>query len=393
MMRLQFAQLRTPTNNVIIQLMALMFFSSIGRGLVAPYINLYLSDLGTTGATIGLIAAIASLVELSFSPYLNNLADKHNHHRVLLMAQYACFSIGAFLLAFSTDVYVLAAIVILIELGKRSAIILSLQLSMIRLEEVKRNYLGRIRAFNAVGFSVANIFQGAIFLATGFVGMFFTSSIFMALTIWFTRVLPKQITTRKKNEEVAPRNRKFYILVLTQVLVQLGLRSGFTFWLIHLTKNLGMNFEDVGLILAITAMSEAPFFVLFDSIVRRIDVRITYMLGASGMAVFWLLLAIVPSPGWIIPILFARGLAFALFNLSILILISRISDPRNVATNQSLLQITVPGLSVLFGAPLMGWIYDHYEAWTYFGLCAVLMFAGVMVMVIMYRWMAPKKMV
>ena len=384
----QVAHLRKPPNNIILQLMALMFFSSMGRGLIAPYVTLYLSEIGTSGTAIGLIVAIASLIELSVSPILNNFADKHNRHRLLLVMQYITLSLGAFALALTDHVVILAGIVILIELGKRSAVVLSLQLTMIRLEEINRNILGRVRAFNAIGFSLANLFQSILFILFGFTGMFMTAGAIIASSIWFTRVLPRQVT-RKKVSQIAPRPRKFYWLVLIQVFVQLGVRSGFTFWLIHITDNLGVYVEDIGIIVALMALSEAPFFFLFDAISQRFNVRIIYMIGALSMSVMWVLLAIAPSAGWILLILPLRGFGFALLNLSVMVLISRISDPQNVATNQSLLQITVPGVATLFVAPLMGWIYDHYVAWVYFGLCTLMMVVGALMMLVMYKFMIP----
>jgi predicted MFS family arabinose efflux permease len=219
--------------------------------------------------------------------------------------------------------------------------------------------------------------------------MFFISGLFTGMSIWFTRVLPHEATTRKTDRTLAPRQRKFYLLVIIQVFVQLGLRSGFTFWLIHFTDNLGVYVEHIGILVAIWGMAEVPSFILFDPLVRRLDVRITYMLGATGMGLVWLLVSIVPSPAWIIPILIFRGLVFAMLNLSVLILISRISDPRNVATNQSLLQITVPGIAMLFVAPLMGWIFDHYAAPIYFGVCMLMMVVGSLMMLVVYRFMTP----
>lgn len=385
----QVSQLCIAPNNIILQLMALMFFSSMGRGLIAPYVTLYLSEIGTSGTAIGLIVAVASLIELIVSPVLNNFADKHNRHRLLLWVQYGMLSLGAFFLAFTHQVVILAGIVILIELGKRSAVVLSLQLAMIRLEEINRDIVGRIRAFNAIGFSLANLFQSILFVLFGFTGMFMTAGAIIASSIWFTRVLPKQISTRKKVGQLAPRPSKFYWLVVIQVFVQLGVRSGFTFWLIHITDNLGVFVEDIGIIVALMALSEAPFFFLFDALVQRFNVRIIYMMGAVTMGIMWMLLAIAPSAGWVLLILPLRGFGFALLNLSIMILISRISDPRNVATNQSLLQITVPGIATLFIAPLMGWIYDHYMAWVYFGLCTLMMIVGALMMLVMYRVMIP----
>jgi len=377
------------TNSIIAQMMALMFFSSVGRGLAAPYVNLYLDGLGVSGTVIGTIIGIAALVELVFSPVLNNLADKYKRHRLLLMVQYLLYGVGTFLLATTNQIVLLGAMVVLIELGKRSAIVLSLQLTLIRLEQLNRDILGRVRSFNALGFSLVNIFQGAIFLAAGYLGMFFISGSFTVMAIWFTRVLPRQATNRKQDTTLAPRQRKFYIMVLIQVFVQLGLRSGFAFQLIHFRENLGIPTEHMGLLVTLWALAEVPFFILFDSLVRRFDVRITYMMGAVGMGMIWFLISVAPSPAWLIPILIARGLAFALLNLSVLILISRISDPRNVATNQAILQITVPGLAMLFGGPLMGWIYDNYVASIYFGMCLLLMTVGALMMLVMYRVMTP----
>ena len=104
MMHGRLTRLQTPTNGVITQLMALMFFSSIGRGFGAPYVNLYLDSIGVSATVIGTIVGIASLVELLFSPFLNNLADRYKRHRLLLVFQYAAFALGTFFVAMTTNI-------------------------------------------------------------------------------------------------------------------------------------------------------------------------------------------------------------------------------------------------------------------------------------------------
>lgn len=387
--RQQLSQLYSASNGIVPQLMILMFVSSVGRGFTTPYVNLYLDHIGASGTVIGSIVGLVALVELFVSPFLNNLADKYRRHRFLLKIQYLFFAIGSFLLATTQNLVFVAMFVVLIELGKRSAIVLSIQLTLVRLEQIERAILGRIRGFNALGFSAANLIQGIIYTASGYLGMFIWGGIFSLMAVWYTRALPREATTHQRDNTMAPRKRKFYFFVLIQIFVQLGALSGFTFWLIHFTNNLGIYPTDIGLIIAIGALAEFPFFVMFDSIVRRFDVRLVYTLGAFGLSLIWLVTGIIPSPIWVIPWLIGRGFSFALLNMSTHILISRISDPRNVATNQALLQITVPGVATLFGAPLMGWIYDHQPAPIYFALCMLLMIVGALIMVIVYRYMTP----
>lgn len=391
MLRQTVTQIKLTDDRIVTRLMALMFFSSIGRGLATPYVNLYLSELGVTATAIGTILSVAALFELTVSPVLNNLADKYNRHRLLLILQYIFFTIGTIMMVASSSVVFLGAMIVLIELGKRSPIILSMQLSLTRLEQIHRDILGRVRSFNAFGFSLANFCQGLIFTFWSYGGMFVFGGLFTALSVGFINVLPKQIAHRKSDEPTAPRRRPFYFLILIQLIVMLGLNSGFAFWLIHFRDNIGIHVEDLGIILGISALVEAPFFALFDPIVRRYDVRLAYILGASGMGVTWLLMGVATSIIVLIPILIFRAFVFTMLNLSTLVLIARISDPRNVATNQSLLQVTVPGLAILFSAPLMGWIYDHYSPVIFFGVCMLMMLVGSGIMLVVYRFMVPKE--
>lgn len=390
------SQGQSGANPVLVRLMLLMFFAAFGRGMSAPWINLYLSEAGLSATTIGILLGIGSFIELSGTPLLNNIADRRRRHRLLHVLQLSLYAICMFLLATVAHLWVIAVVIMFIELGKRPAIVLGLQLALSRIQQLDKDIVGRVRAGTALGFGSANLMVTFVYGIAQYTGMFIVAGFSTLIAMALSPILPKHTDEeaekdRTKAEVKVPRNRGFYFLMAAQFFVILGLRSGWEFWLIHFRDNLGVNIENIGLLLAFMAFVEVPFFIAFDSVVRRFDVRKTYLFGVTGTAFIWILVGFAPSAAWIVPILILRGSVFGMYHLSILILISRISHPTNVATNQALLQITVPGVAILLGGPAMGWTYDHLGPEVFFTLCTIFTLFGASIAAYAYKHLQRDK--
>lgn len=382
----------THQNTPINEIMALLFFAAFARGISAPYTNLYLAELGLSATVIGTLLSVGAIVEMILTPTLNTLADKYNCHRTVHKLQLAIYGVICLVLATMTNIWIVGAVILFIELGRRSAFVLGMQLTLTKLEELHVDTVGKVRSSTSVGFGVANLFTGTIFFIAQYAGLFFMAGCITFFSIFFTRALPHHIADKKSQKTTsAPRRRGFYVLLITQFFIMLGLNTGFAFWLIYFRQRLGVRIEDLGILLAMTALLEVPFFVMFDKLVRRWDVRSTYIIGAIGMALTWYLVGLVPSVGWLVPLLVVRGLTFALLNMSMIVLIAKISDPRNVATNQALLQITIPGIATTLGAPFMGWIFDNFSPQTFFDMCTLMMLIGASLALLAYPYFYPRK--
>lgn len=70
---------------VLAVLFLVVFINLCGFGLVIPLLPLYARDYGASGATIGAIVAVYSLMQFVFSPMWGRLSDRVGRRRVLLL--------------------------------------------------------------------------------------------------------------------------------------------------------------------------------------------------------------------------------------------------------------------------------------------------------------------
>ena len=103
----------------------------------------------------------------------------------------------------------------------------------------------------------------------------------------------------------------------------------------------------------------------------KVRLRITYIFGIVGVALTTLGIGIVPDLPLLFLLLICRGISWPAYQLSSYRLINAISHPRNVATNQAIIQVTMPGIALLLTGSLYGWAYDHLGAGPFFALCAL----------------------
>ena len=113
--------------------------------------------------------------------------------------------------------------------------------------------------------------------------------------------------------------------------------------------------------------------------------RITYIFGIVGIALSTLGLGIVPSLPMLLLLFVFRGMSWPAYQLSSYRLMNAISHPRNVATNQAIVQVTMPGIALLLTGSLYGWAYDHLGAGVFYALCALAAAVGVCIVIAGFR--------
>jgi predicted MFS family arabinose efflux permease len=257
------------------------------------------------------------------------------------------------------------------------------------MEQLGSDILGRVRSFAALGYAAASLIATPLFNLGSYAFVFISGALLSLITVGVSGVLPTHTASDKDKTQLVKRSRGFYVLALSQFFVTMGIRAGYAFWLVHFTRNLGLSIANVGILMAFVAGMEVPFFVLLDPILKRSNPRIIYILGSAGMGLFFLLMGLVDSVWWLVPLIIVRGLIWPMYNLTIFLATSQISRPRNVATNQAIINVTVPSIAVLLTGSASGWIFDNLGAFPFFAACAAACLIGAVIAVIGYRTMQP----
>lgn len=299
------------------------------------------------------------------------------------------FAIALLIYANTTVVWWLGIALLLIQISLRPSSTLAMQLTMTRMEQLGSDIIGRVRSFAALGYGTASLIATPLFNLGGFAVVFLSGAVFSLFTLGVSNVLPTHTASDKDKTQTVKRNRGFYVLALSQFFVAMGIRAGYAFWLVHFTHNLGLSIANVGVFMAFVALVEVPFFALLDPVMKKYNPRVIYIIGSAGMALFFLVTGMVNSVWWLIPIIFVRGLIWPMYNLTIFLVTSQISRPRNVATNQAIINVTMPSIAVLLTGSASGWIFDNLGAFPFFAACAAVIAIGVLIAIVGYRTMQP----
>ena len=369
------------------RLMALQFLSLAGIGVAWPYVNVYLTELEFSGTAIGTLGSAGAMLSLVLTPLLNQFADRRMLHRRLLMLYFFGMALASVVFATSNLHLLIIIAVVLFRVTVSPSLTLTMQLTMTHLIRSGRAVLGQIRSFASLGFAAASLLAGQLFAIGGYSLLFWVGAVFALLSIQMATVFPAQPKEKPKTDDQPkqPRNRGFYVLAASQFFISMGTYNAYAFIFIYFNQDLGVAAADIGLWAAILGAVEIPFFYLMDIILPKVRIRIAYIVSVLGIALFTIALGTVPSLPILALLLVFRGLVWPGFHLSSFQLVNAISHPSNVATNQAILQVTMPSIALLLTGSFFGWTFDNLGAGAFFVVCALACAIGVCIVIAGFR--------
>lgn len=385
-------------NDTLRPLSAVTFLNYAARGFTFPFISLYLLSQGFSGTQIGLVLSASAAVRLIVPPLLNMLADRTGRHRQLfygLVTGNALATIGLVLTSFS-QVALGAMVVVRDSLDMPSASLLS-QLSITKLRQTKRDIYGQIRAWGSLGWASTTMISGLIFAFGGYALLFVMAAVLNLFSLIFARHLP-QSTTDEDNDIIKIKNDEypialhrplgFYILMAAWFLFFIGMSAFGGFAYPYFQQELGTSNLMIGVLASVAALAEIPAMILFDRLVRRVNIRLTMVIGILGMAGVWTAFTLLQSASLLIPLMIIRGTFYTFQTVSNTLIVSRISHPVNAATNQAISQVTMPALAQLVSAPIAGWIFDLFGARILLQIVSVIAIFAVIILITFRRTLA-----
>ena len=388
---LKFGAVRNRFGSV--RLVALQFLSLAGIGIVWPYLNVFLTELGFSGTLIGTLGSAGALLSLVVTPLLNQLADRLLLHRRLFMFYMGGFALANIIFASARIEIIIVLAVLLYRLTVSPSITLGMQLTITHLVNSGKAILGQMRSFASLGFTLASLLAGQLVAVGGYPLLFWAAALLGLFTMLTATTFPgKSKAKSTTDDDKRPRNRGIYVLAASQFFVAMGTYNMYAFMFVHFNQNLGIASEHIGLWAALIGFVEFPFFFVMDAVLPRFRSQVAYLFGVLGTALFALLLGVVPSLPILAALLVLRGLTWPAYQLSSYTLVNNISHPRNVATNQAILQVTMPSIALLLTGSLYGWAFDHLGAPVFFSLSALASVVGAGIIIAGFRLFDARQM-
>ncbi len=343
-------------------------------GVIQPFLNLYLVEVGFSGAQVGVLLGYTSFAIVLVTPLLGWLADRTQRHRLLLGIIVAIKGLAAPALLISSAWGWLTTIVSIRMMTAGTQDALMNRLTMAHLKERGQINFGGIRLWGALSFAATSLLTGWLARDHSVSILFPLAGILGLLAAVCVTGFPERISARaKSNAPHSTLRRVPALLALFTLIFFLTLgKSGYeTFVNIYAKTTLGANNTWIGLLGAIGSLTPVFAFALADSILARFGKITTLTLGVMLSALAFLFLAFAPSPIWTLPSVIFNGVGGAFYLVALVNLLSQLGHPEQAATDQMLAQLTLPGLAGILAQPISGWVLDTLGGKTLFLTSAV----------------------
>lgn len=343
------------------------------RGFYAPFISLYLVSLGYSPIDIGLLAGLSAIVRIIVVPAYSAWVDRLGAHRRLLNVQLAVAGLASLTMILWSNRTWLGAMYVTRDAVDVPGSALMSQLVISGDPDHSATFFARLRAMGSLGWAIASISAGWVIGVGGYTLLILLSGVLNIISLPLLRILPERTSALNTRVDKPPKRKPaFWLMMFSNFLYYVCTNAVFVFLWVYLKDYLDMDDSTVGVVAAALGLFEIPWMMYMNRIYRRISTRRALAFGIAGQALFALFLAFLTGPTLLILLIAMRGMFYAMHNISLTLLVTEISHPANVATNQALAWVTIPAIAAVLTGPLAGWIYENIDARFMFTAAAVI---------------------
>jgi PPP family 3-phenylpropionic acid transporter len=343
----------------------------LGFGCMLPYLNLHFERLGISPFIIGLLSALSSVVMVTVTPLWGMLADRLGDTRILLRIL-PFGAIAAMLwLSAQTSPALIAVAMFLFAVCNSPVMALadSLAINQTRVEE-GLSY-GRLRLHGSLGWTIGVFAMGQIVDRFGLGAIFPGYMIVTLLGALSTFAIPRPaVSDASGPESTLPRtallrNTGLLALLAASFVLSLATQANLAFFPLYM-DSLGAQPGIIGWTISLSSLTEIPFMLVADRVIKRVGVQRVVALTYGVFALQWVAYALAPSYWWLMPVQVLVGLSFAWWWVASVKLVNQHVSPNQSASAQSLFSSVSYGLASITGAAAGGYIFDYMgPRWLY----------------------------
>lgn len=324
------------------------------------FIPLYLDNAGFSKTATGILLSVGPLMAILVQPAWGLASDragtKNNILRMLLLGS----AVSILLYGVSTGFLWLLFTISLFTLFQTSINPIS---DAITLESADKSGMkfGPIRLAGTIGYALMAVAAGEMSKHNLNI-IFPLYSFFAVLGFGTVYLLPKVQGHQKENsKKMSPlallKNRKLVVLLVFNLLFQITLSYYYSFFAIHY-RNLGASNVLLGWSQLASALSELPFLLMADRILKRFGTEKVLTVAAAIAGIRWLLLYLVTDIHAIVLINMLHGANFIVFQFSMATYINRNVPKELRATGQTINGLLGLGLARIIGSVAGGAVSD-----------------------------------
>ena len=384
-----------PTPKFSIKLLIRLYFLFIfgALGTLMAYMSLHYDEIGFNGIQISTIMVLGSLATILTAARYGLVFDRANDKRRVLIA-----SLLIMALSLSSIVWIKAFVpVLLLWVIYRTlqgpfystSENLSFSVASKSTDRQTSNF-GSIRLWGSIGYAVITLLAGWIYQKYGIAYNMLLFLLLVGLSIAVLMFMPDSIFEMAEEKDqkslslpavlkLVVSNRFLWMMAMALAIsdtTQDGIRA---FEPIYM-HSLGLEAGLIGLANSLSALTEVPFMMNADRIIRKIGIRriilAVFVFDLSRRLLVWFF----PSAGMVFATSVITSASFT-FRLVCTITLVNLSLPKQVtSTANAFIGVTMFGMGYIISNALSGFVYDRFGNREVYlvgaGLCAVSLLLG-----------------
>lgn len=355
----------------------------IGTGVSSPYLPVWFAHHGLSGSRIGLILSLPMLARAFSAPLLAVWADSFKLRRTALIL----LSIGvtaAYVAMVAPMGFAGWAVVWFAASSMYTTLSPLADVIVLRRARIDGFNFGWPRGIGSAAFIVGNVGMGAILTRGSPEWVLVWMVAAVAVTAFAARFLlpPDPVHEEGHAAPLADRmaglsgllrDPAFMTAVVSAGLIQ----SAHAFYYAFSTlawKRQGIPESMTGVLWAVGVSAEIVFMWFMEPWRRRMGPRHLLTLGAAAAIVRWSALAVSPPLWMLFPLQVLHALSYAATFFASLLLVERLSTPRNASAAQALNSALSGGVLAGLATMASGPLFDRFGARGYLlmaAMCAV----------------------
>ncbi|AEM79848.1 MFS transporter [Thermoanaerobacter wiegelii] len=336
-----------------------VFFMS--GAIYGTFLPVYLDYIGYSKGAIGVLMSLGPFVAILAQPFWGITSDRAKSKNIVLQLLFLLSILTMALYPLSANFYYLVFVIALFTFFQTSTGPIGDTITLEYLSETGQKF-GPIRMAGTIGYAVMSVIAG--FFAQKYIRSIFALNIivmFLAFMIVFKLPIVKGHQFGRTHVSIWNlfSNKNLVILIVLNFLVQVTLGFYYTYFPIYF-KQLGGSNSLLGWNYFISAMSEIPFLLYADKVLKKIGTR-NALLGATFVAgIRWLLIFLVKSPYMFLPLQLLHGTIFIVLYYSMVTYINQEVPNELKASGQTMNNLIGMGISRITGSLLGGFLSDIY---------------------------------
>ena len=337
-----------------------------GSGFINPFVNLFYVSLNFSGKQIGTIASTSSIVGLFAAPLLVNRIKKHPRARSFLQLALALGALAYFAIGQQSS-YLPVILLITLQALAISGISPISDAMAVSISRVTDAGYGSIRVFGSLGWIFMVPISGWVVqrwgLQSGFSGVSLAwlcaaGLVFFISAQHFTSQTQGQPQTNLRvSFGKVFHNRTLFGFAIAIVAIGFLNNGVLQFENVFLSR-LGASKQLISIAGIMGAIVELPFMLISDRIMRRMGPHPMLLVALTLTCLQRVTVLLLPSIATIMVVRFIGGMAFSLYTISFIGLISSNTEAHETGTILALYTVTLGSLVNIVASPLMGELYD-----------------------------------